>query len=119
MIPPQRNAVTGPGNPPDPDHTPEPTVTLRFQRDTPIEQDNALPATFTIHLHVSTSSASCAGSEYEPSPPPQVTHRPTYPHRPSREFHRGPVTSTAEEVAYFKTYASPYLQGISPPNFHP
>ena len=59
-----------------------------------------------------TPFVSHAGSEYKPSPPPQVTHRPTHPHRPSREFHRVPATSTAlEEVAYFKTYDVPISTG--------
>ena len=35
-----------------------------------------------------TPSASRAGSEYEPSSPPQGTPRPPNPHRPSREFHQ-------------------------------
>ena len=56
-----------------------------------------------------TPFASHAGSEYEPSPP-QVTHHPTHPQRPSREFHRVPATSTAlEEVAYFGYVVDCYL----------
>ena len=41
-----------------------------------------------------TPYASRAGSEYEPSPPPKVTPRPTHPHRPSRELHQVPATNT-------------------------
>lgn len=41
-----------------------------------------------------TPYASRAGSEYEPSPPPQVTPRPRHPHRPSRELHQVPATNT-------------------------
>lgn len=41
-----------------------------------------------------TPSTSRACSEYEPSPPPQQSPRPTHPHRPSRELHQVP-TNTA------------------------
>lgn len=41
-----------------------------------------------------TPSGSRAGSEYEPSPPPLATPRPSHPHRPSRELHQVPTANT-------------------------